>query len=75
MFARRRYKETIAAIAAHAGQRMLLMLVTISIDKWFKDNRQWSCLRNREHARFMIENVHTAKERAFWQLILERLEG
>ena len=44
-------------------------------DYWLKLNRGWGRDQNIEHARFMLARAKTAKDRAFWQLILEQLEG
>lgn len=45
------------------------------INAWLKANKQWSRAYNIAHVRHQIANVGDPQERAFWQLLLERLEG
>ena len=49
-----------------------------SIDKWLLDNRPWRREHNIAFAALKLTNAvmrDDAKEKAFWQLVLERLEG
>jgi hypothetical protein len=55
-----------------------------NIDKWLQANQYWRREHNIAHARYQLARANCvpdeksqfgAQTRAFWQLILERLEG
>ena len=48
------------------------------VSRWLKDNRCWTRACNIAHARYALslcDDDFDAQLKAFWQLILERLEG
>jgi hypothetical protein len=46
-----------------------------TVDIKLKVLRQWKREHNIVHARYQLTQAQSPRERAFWELILERLEG
>ena len=50
-------------------------MTNTNVNDWLVQNRWWRREQNIQHVRYMLSLAQQAQQRAFWQLILERLEG